>query len=467
MSHSADPSSFSGPLPLQPDEPGASIWSRRFVWTTLGAVALIFLAAIQSLAVTTVMPVVAADLDGGSLYALAFSGTFATSVIGMVAAGSLSDRRGPGIPITAAVALFLAGVVIDAAAPTMEILVVGRLVMGLGSGGLVVSLYVIVARVYPANLHGRVLALFAAAWVVPSLIGPALAGAVTEYLHWRWVFGGVAILAVASFAMLAPRLRSIPHADEKPEDDRFGRRIALSVVVAVGALLLNLAGELPTTAARAIVAVAALAVVLIAMRPLLPRGTFTAARGLPSVVLLRGVIAGALFGAEIYVPYLFQAEYGFSPTFAGLALTAAAITWAVGSEVSGRRGDRMGNRRVALTGIALLASALVVMLLSALLGLAPWIPIAFWGLAGLGMGFMHPRTTVLALAYSSRTTQGFNSSAIQISDAVGTAASMAIMGLIFTAVPDGFPLVFGLALLIALAALVPGLRLGHARELRR
>ena len=64
----------------------AGIWSPRYVWVTVGAAALIFLAAMQSLAITTVMPIVSADLDGEALYAVAFAGTLATSVIGMVAA---------------------------------------------------------------------------------------------------------------------------------------------------------------------------------------------------------------------------------------------------------------------------------------------------------------------------------------------------------------------------------------------
>ena len=74
---------------------GSDIWRPPYVWVTVGAVALIFLAAMQSLAVTTVMPIVADDLDGAALYAVAFAGTLATSVIGMVAAGSWSDRSGP------------------------------------------------------------------------------------------------------------------------------------------------------------------------------------------------------------------------------------------------------------------------------------------------------------------------------------------------------------------------------------
>src|SRR5690606_34669506 len=89
--------------------PAASIWDRERVWVTLGAAALIFLGAIEALAVTTVMPVVSAALDGESLYAVAFAGTLATSVIGMVACGAWSDARGPRGALYVAVSLFIAG----------------------------------------------------------------------------------------------------------------------------------------------------------------------------------------------------------------------------------------------------------------------------------------------------------------------------------------------------------------------
>ncbi len=86
----------------------AGIWTPEHVWVTLGAVAMVFLAAAQSLAVTTVMPLVSADLDGAALYAVAVAGTLATSVIGMVAVGAWCDRQGPTLPLTTAVALFVA-----------------------------------------------------------------------------------------------------------------------------------------------------------------------------------------------------------------------------------------------------------------------------------------------------------------------------------------------------------------------
>ena len=448
-------------------ESGTGIWNGRYVWVTIGAIALIFLAAMQSLAVTTVMPVVSADLDGERLYAVAFAGTLATSVIGMVAVGAWCDRGGVLAPLSTAVGLFVVGLLIAGFALTMPTLVAGRLVQGLGTGGQTVALYVVVARVYPGMLHGRVFAAFSAAWVVPSLIGPFLAGAVTEFLHWRWVFLGVAALTVVAFAMVVARLHGLPLHTDEPATGRIAPRLACAVAVAIGALGLSLAGELGSWAWAAVAA--SVVVIGLAARPLLPRGTLVAARGLPSVVLMRGLIAGALFGAEIYVPYLLIDGYGFSPTWAGLGLTAAALAWAVAADVQGRFGDRMGNTRITLIGTALLVAALVIAAVTAMLGLHAAVLIAGWGLAGGGMGLMYPRLTVLTLAYSTPQNQGFNSSALSISDSVGSASSIAVLGLVFTALVGtdaGFPAVFGIATLLALGALIPGLRMGHGHESR-
>ena len=184
---------------------------------------------------------------------------------------------------------------------------------------------------------------------------------------------------------------------------------------------------------------------------------------------MRALIAGALFGAEIYVPYLLIDHYGFDATGAGLGLTSAALLWAAGAEVQGRIGDRLGNARITLIGTTLLAAAALVAAATAAFALAPWVVIAGWALAGAGMGLMYPRLTVLTLAYSTPQNQGFNSSALSISDSIGASASIAVMGLTFvalTATDAAFPAVFVIAAALAVLALVPGLRLGHAGEAR-
>ncbi len=442
-----------------------SIWGVRHRWVTIGAIALIFLAAMQSLAVTTVMPVVSADLDGDALYAVAFAGTLATSVVGMVAAGAWCDRGGVLAPLTTSVALFVAGLFIAGMADSMSVLVWGRLVQGLGTGGQTVALYVVVARAYPTALHGRVFAAFSAAWVVPSLIGPFLAGAVTDLLHWRWVFLGVAGLTIIAFAMISLRLRGLALHTDQPASGRVAPRLLCAAAVALGALALSLSGELGAWSWAVVAASAVL--IVVAVRPLLPPRTLVVGRGLPSVVLMRGLIAGSLFGAEIYVPYLLIDQYGFSPTWAGLGLTAAAITWALAADVQGRFGDRIGNARITLFGTALLAASTLLATATAVLHLPAALLIAGWSLAGAGMGLMYPRLTVLTLAYSTPQNQGFNSAALSISDSVGAATTIAVMGLVFSmlaATGAGFPAVFAIATLLALLALVPGLRMGHAHE---
>ncbi|MDP3949557.1 MFS transporter [Microbacterium sp.] len=445
----------------------ASIWDRERIWVTAGATALIFLGAIEALAVTTVMPVVSEALDGQALFAVAFAGTLATSVIGMVACGAWSDARGPRGALYAAVSLFVVGLVISGFAFTMEQFLIGRLVQGLGAGGQTVALYVVVARLYPPHLHGRVFAAFAAAWVVPSMIGPFLAGAVAEFLDWRWAFLGVALLTLIAFVMIAARLRGVElGGGNVASGGGVLLRLLLAVVVAVGAVSVGLAADLPPGMGWP-AAAGALLVIALAVRRLLPTGTLRSARGLPSVVLVRGLVAGSFFAAEAYIPYMLIVQYAFSPTWAGIALMLAAFAWAGGSALQGRYGEALGNRRIAVISITLMIVALVAVLITALSDASPVVIIVAWALAGGGMGLIYPRLNVLMLAYSEPGNQGFNSSALSISDATGSAVAVALAGLGVATLGGGasaFPAVYAFCIALALVAALPGLRLGHAAE---
>ncbi|MFC4137191.1 MULTISPECIES: MFS transporter [unclassified Microbacterium] len=455
----------------------ATIWDSQRLGITVGSVVLIFLAAIEALAVTTVMPLVATDLHGEALYAVAFAGTLATGVIGMVVAGAWSDRAGPRAPLYTAIALFIVGLVIAGAATDMYTLVLGRLIQGLGGGGQTVALYVVVARVYPPQLHGRIFAAYAAAWVVPSMVGPFLAGAVAQYLHWRWAFLGVAVLTAIAFVLVAVRLRGVDlntHPGESehhpteglPAGARIGLRIVLAVIVAVAAVVVGFAADLAPAAGWPLAAASVVAIAF-AIRPLLPAGTLRAAPRLPSVVLMRGLAAGAFFAAEAYVPKMLMERFDFSPTIAGLALTVSALAWSGGSAVQGRYGERLGSRRMVVISTVLMLAGFGGVLVIAAMHAAPWAVVALWGFAGGGMGLLYPRLTVLTLAYSTPADEGFNSSALSISDSTGSAVTIAIAGLLFVSLPiagSGFPVVFGLAVVVLLIAAVPGFRLGDGPE---
>ncbi|KAG1553069.1 hypothetical protein G6F50_013075 [Rhizopus delemar] len=117
-----------------------SILSARYRATTIGMVALVALHAFEALAVAAAMPTVAEALDGLRLYALAFGGTLATSVIGMTLAGRWADRHGPARPLWYGLACFVLGLLLAGFAMRMGMLVAGRLLQGLGAGAISVSL---------------------------------------------------------------------------------------------------------------------------------------------------------------------------------------------------------------------------------------------------------------------------------------------------------------------------------------
>ncbi len=433
--------------------------SPPYRWLSIGMFSLIFLAAFEAMAVTTIMPLVADDLDGEPLFALAFAVPLAAGIIGMVLAGNWTDRSGPLPSLVTAAVLFVVGLLIAGTATNMGVFVVGRFVHGLSGAAVIVPLYVIVGRVYPEVLRARVFAGFAAAWVIPSIIGPAIAGFIGETLSWHWVFLGVIGLLLPAAAMMVPPILRVR---DRVQGDRgvawsLGRA-GWAVLTAVAALALSLSKELPEPW-RWVVAAIAIVTAALAARPLLPVGTLHAARGMPATVLLRLIVAGAFFGSEIYLPYLFIERYDFSPSLAGAVLTGAGVSWALASWLQGRLGDRVSNTLAMQIGASLLVVALAAVLLVAAFSLSPVIAFVAWTIAGGGMGFMYPRHSVAVLKLSPVSSQGFNSAALSIGEALGASVALAMTALVSSAVVGAFAhgafaADFAVTLVIAVIAVV-------------
>jgi MFS family permease len=412
-------------------------------------VALLSLVAFEYLAVATAMPVVADELDGYTLYGLAFSGAMAAGVIATVLGGRWSDVRGPVAPVWVGMAAFAAGLVVAGLAPTMDVFVAGRFVQGFGGGILQVSVYVLVSRVYPAEMHPRVFSIFATAWVVPSMIGPAITGFVVESAGWRWVFIGVTVLLFPAALLFGRGLVSARMSEQPPLSARpsIVRRLGWAVLVAIGAALMQYGGA--ARGAGLILLVLGLVMLASALPRLLPPGTLRAARGLPSVIALRGIVAGAAIGGEAFLPLMLNHERGLSLTMAGLTLTGGALSWSFGSWVVGRR--RFDRVLVLRLGSVLVAAGL------ALMGLTVFavVPVAgaFLGeiVLGLGMGIVYPTLSVLILELSRPGEEGENSASLGVGESVYTVVSVAVTGAILAALGAA---VFTYVLCFALTALM-------------
>ena len=167
------------------------LWAPPNRALTAGLVLAITFVAAEALAVVTVMPVVARDLGGLWLYGWVFSAFMLGSIIGIVAAGREADRHGPAIPFLAGLVLFSAGLAVAGLAPSMQILVAGRALQGIGGGAVPAVAYASIGRGLPGRLRARMMAVLSTAWVVPGLAGPALSAEVARYFGWRWVFLGL------------------------------------------------------------------------------------------------------------------------------------------------------------------------------------------------------------------------------------------------------------------------------------
>jgi MFS family permease len=425
-----------------------------------GAVLLISLLAFESMAVAAAMPAIAAALDGDGLYALAFGGMMATSVLGMVGGGHLCDRRGPRAATVTGLWIFGAGLLLAGAAGHMALVVAGRIVQGLGSGLLGVALYVAMGRRVPQALHPRLFAAFAAAWVLPALLGPPVAAALVQMAGWRWVFLGVALMVPVAAALLVPALgRDAPPA--APESGA-PPPLGWAALAAAGALALHAAGGglAPVLALPVLAGGAALA--LRAAGHLLPAGSLVAAPGLPAVIALRGLLAAAFATAEVFVPLYLTREAGWSLAQAGLALTAGAVSWSAGSQLQARLRDPRWRDRALTAGFAAVAAGIAVAALPAALGAPAWLVPLGWAGAGGGIGLAFPMLSVLTLARSAPDDQGRNAAALQLADALCCSAALALAGLVFrhAAGAPAYLGVLGLAAALALAGAALSRRAG-------
>jgi MFS family permease len=438
----------------------SGLWSPERRALSIGLVLTITFIASEALAVVTIMPVVAKDLGGLSLYGWVFSAFMLGSVLGIVTAGRQADRYGPARPFLGGLALFCAGLAIAGAAPTMLILVGGRALQGIGAGAVPAVAYVAIGRSLPEGLRARMMAVLSTAWVLPGMVGPAISAAVASIFGWRVVFLGLIPLVVVTGTLALPGLFRL---GKKPADETSSagkpatqHRLADGLAAAAGAGL-TLAG-LTRVAGTGQVFVglgllaAGVAAMAVSLRRLLPAGTFSARRGLPGVILCRGLLTFTFFGADAYVTLTITTVRGHTPALAGLAVTGATLAWTAGAWVQARLNKRVEARRLVGCGLIVIITGLAAMSLVLLPVVPVYTGLAAWTVAGFGMGLAYAPISLLMLREAPAGREGWASASLILADVLGTALGIGAGGAaVAAATARGWPLGVGVAGAFAIA----------------
>jgi len=439
---------------------------------TVGLVLTITFVASEALAVVTVMPVVARDLGGLRLYGWVFSGFMLGSVIGIVAAGREADRRGPAVPFVAGVVLFGAGLALAGLAPSMGVLVAGRVLQGVGAGAVPSVAYATIGRSLPETLRARMMAVLSTAWVAPGLIGPAVSAEVARLFGWRWVFLGLLpIVAVAGTIAVPALIRLGPPASSGAEEHRMidGFRTAAGATMILAGLTLAAGsgagpGRLEAILGGVVLIAAGAAVGLPALRRLVPPGTLTARAGLPATILSRGLLTFTFFGADAYVTLTVTAVRHRTPVVAGIAVTGATVAWTAGAWIQARLSGTWEGRRLVRSGLVVVLAGIAGMVLVLLPGVPVAEGLAAWTVAGLGMGLAYAPISLMMLQKAPPGQEGRASASLNLADVLGTAIGIGVGGAAVAATAGhdlrlGIIVAFGAAAAVGLVALAVTRRL--------
>ncbi|MGH3537712.1 MAG: MFS transporter [Pseudonocardiaceae bacterium] len=421
--------------------------------TTIGVLLLISMVAFEAMGVGTAMPALVADLGELSLYAWPFVAFMAAGVFGTVLGGRWCDLVGPRIPLVAGPVLFGAGLTMAGTATGMAQLLVGRVLQGLGAGTLTVAVYVLISVVYPERTRPAIFGLMSSAWVLPSLIGPPLAGVVTERLSWHWVFLGLVPVVVLAVGLVVPTVRRLGPPDPGRGSTARRRGVVLAALgAAAGVSALSWAAQHPSASAAAVAGVALVAL-LASMRRLLPDGVFRARRGVATVVAARGLLAGVFLTANSYLPLILTSTHHWTLAAAGIPLAVGSLGWSAASAWQGHHPD-LPRQRLLRIGFILLTAGDAGLLLVAPAWGTPWLALPLWGVAGIGMGLGYSSVSFLLLQQSGAGEVGFHSSAAQMSEQLTTATLIGAGGALLALLGSpAHALIVLLALLAALGLL--------------
>jgi MFS family permease len=407
---------------------GATGWRDCLAEGRLPRFALICLAvwlnAADSLVTATIMPSVGAELGGYAFFGWAVAGFFVGAIVAGASAGRLSEVAGLRRATCGAGLTLALGCALSAAAPNIEIFLVGRIVQGIGAGWISGFAMVAIALLFPRRHLARVFAAVSGVWGIATILGPLVGGLFATNGGWRIVFWSFAAQAVI-FAVAAPFLLAGTVRDPQRSGMPWRQLALLTLAVAIIAIA-DMASSIALAVTLVVLGAVLLALVLVvdegAHTRLMPRGSRDLGSICGSAYLSIFALTAASMGLTVYGPTILQELRGLSPLFAGYVVAAEALAWTLAAFCVAGISDTDGERRWIRGGaLCVLLGTLLLMLVMGG-GSLPMVVLAS-AVLGAGFGLSSSLTNRRVIGVLASDDKAIGSSALiavrQIGNAVG------------------------------------------------
>ncbi|MEY9093208.1 MFS transporter [Paenibacillus sp. RC84] len=445
-----------------------SIFSPRYFALSIGIILSVMAVGFEGLSVTTIAPSIASDLNGLDLFGWIFSTYLLAQIIGTLVVGRIIDRQGPAAPFTFALILFVVGLIAAATAGDMYTMIGARAMQGLGAGAMMTCVYTAISLSYPDELRAKILGAFGTAYVLPSMLGPYVAGLIADQWSWRFVFWGILPILVVSALLSLPAFRKLKTQRTQGNNGASATWLALLLTIGTGIFLVGLS-MLPILTGFVLVMIG-LALMGYPLCKLLPKGTLAFRRGMPAILATRGLFFAAYASTQNFLVLALIDVKGITPSQAGLIVASAALSWCIIAYLQGRwdsADQGRGRHTRIILGVVLLAIGIALVF---------WVPVvtvavAVIGqiIAGIGIGLAHPISGVVAFSQTGNGDVGETSANLQFADSFTPGVVIGIGGSILVvcqaagmSLQSGLIVTMGFHLLLIVTSLFASTRIRPA-----
>jgi EmrB/QacA subfamily drug resistance transporter len=352
----------------KPSSP-TSLTHRETLVVVLGVLLPVFMGSLDNTIIASALPTIGREFnDVHNLPWLVTAYLIANTAITALY-GKISDIRGRRFTLMIALALYMLGSIVSALAPNMFVLILGRVLHGLGGGGLTSTGMVVLGDIAAPKDRGKYYGYFSITYTTAGACGPALGGAIAEYLHWSVIFWMNIPLGLIAMTLALTLLRRLPRHERPHRLDFLGAIMVMTASVAF-MLALSMGGVRYSWTSGPILALFAVALIvgagfvvrlLTAPEPLIPLAILSN-RECRLAIVANTFGWGPIVGLHIFLPMYLQNVVGMAPAAAGLSVLMLAVTLNVSAGITGTILPRRKHyKRIPMAGLVLAIGAVLVL----------------------------------------------------------------------------------------------------------